>query len=76
MVYAICHRDILDDYVLEGYHGNRADILSQLIEEVLINNEEVNKEFGIGPLNLSSVYIYNSRQMYGTQMTFEVPNFR
>lgn len=76
MVYAICHRDILDDYVLEGYHGNRADILSQLIEEALINNEEVNKEFGIGPLNLSSVYIYNSRQMYGTQMTFEVPSFR
>ena len=75
MVYAICHRDILDDYVLEGYHGNRADILSQLVEEALIN-EEINKEFGIGPLNLTAVYIYNSQQMYGTQMIFEVPSFR
>ena len=75
-LYAICHRDILDDYSKEGYHGNRADILSQMIEDVLINNEEVNKEFGIGPMNLVSVYPYNSRQMYGTQMTFEVPNFR
>lgn len=75
-LYAICHRDILDDYSKEGYHGNRADILSQMIEDVLINNEEVNKEFGIGPMNLVSVYPYNSRQMYGVQMTFEVPNFR
>ena len=40
------------------------------------NYEKLNKEFGIGPLNLSSVYIYNSRTMYGTQMTFEVSNFR
>lgn len=75
-LYAICHRDILDDYAKEGYHGNRADILSQMIEDVLINKGEVNKAFGIGPMNLISVYPYNSRQMYGVQMTFEVPNFR
>ena len=59
-LYAICHRDIL----------------SQMIEDVLINDEEVNKKFGIGPLNLKSVYPYNSRQLYGVQMTFEVKNFR
>ena len=75
-LYAICHRDILDDYVKDGYYGNRADILSQMIEDALINDEEVNKKFGIGPLNLKSVYPYNSRQLYGVQMTFEVKNFR
>lgn len=75
-LYAICHRDLLDNYTKDGYHGNRADILSQMIEDALINNEEVNREFGIGPLNLVSVYPYNSRQMYGAQMTFEVSNFR
>lgn len=75
-LYAICHRDLLDNYTKDGYHGNRADILSQMIEDALINNEEVNREFGIGPLNLVAVYPYNSRQMYGTQMTFEVSNFR
>jgi hypothetical protein len=74
-LYAICHRDILDDYAKEGYHGNRADVLSQMIEDALINSE-VNKDFGIGPMNLVSVYPYNSRQMYGVQMIFEVPNFR
>ena len=76
MLYAICHRDILDDYTKDGYPGNRADILSQFIEDALINDSAINKEFGIGPLNLGSVYIYNSRVMYGVQMIFEVPNFR
>lgn len=75
-LYAICHRHILDDYVKEGYHGNRPDILSQMIEDAIINDEKVNRQFGIGPLKLASVYPYNSRQMYGVQMTFEVPNFR
>lgn len=75
-LYAICHRDLLDDYPDSDYHGNRADVLSQMIETVLINDEDVNRQFGVGPLNLISVYPYNSRQMYGVQMTFEVPNFR
>ncbi len=75
-LFAICHRDILDDYVIDGYYGNRADILSQFIEEALINDDEVNLDFGIGPLNLISVYPYNSRTMYGVNMIFEVPNFR
>ena len=41
VLYAICHRDILDNYEKEGYYGNRADILSQMIEDCLINNEGV-----------------------------------
>lgn len=75
-LYAICHRDILDGYSKEGYHGNRADILSQFVEDALINDEELCQKFGIGQLRLASVYIYNAREMYGTQMLFEVPNFR
>lgn len=75
-LFAICHRDILDDYTKDGYKGNRADILSEFIEEALINNPDVNRDFGIGPLNLISVYPYNARELYGVNMIFEVPNFR
>ena len=75
-LFAICHRDILDDYTKDGYKGNRADILSEFIEEILINNSDVNREFGIGPFNLISVIPYNAREFYGVNMIFEVPNFR
>lgn len=75
-LYAICHRDILDDYVKEGYFGNRADILSQMIEDCLINNEEVANSFGIGRLSLDSVDIYNASRFYGTAMVFSISNFR
>ena len=76
IMYAICHRDILDDYSKEGYYGNRADILSQMIEDCLINDEEVANSFGIGKLSLGSVDIYSSKRFYGCIMTFNVPNFR
>lgn len=76
VMYAICHRDILDDYCKEGYYGNRADILTQMIENVLINDEKVSMSFGIGKLALDGVEIYNSKRMYGCVMTFNVPTFR
>ena len=76
VLYAICHRDILDDYIKDGYYGNRADILSQMIEDCLINDEEVANSFGIGKLSLDSVDIYNATRFYGCIMTFDVPNFR
>ena len=34
-LYAVCHRDILDNYSKEGFYGNRADILTEMIEKVL-----------------------------------------
>lgn len=76
VLYAICHRDILDNYEKEGYFGNRADILSQMIEDCLINDKEVANSFGIGEISLGSVDIYNSARFYGCIMTFNVPNFR
>lgn len=74
-MYAICHRDILEDYAKEGYFGNRADILSEMIEETLLDDKIV-KEFGIGDLSLDNVDIYNSTTFYGLIMVFEVKNFR
>lgn len=76
VLYAICHRDILDNYEKEGYYGNRADILSQMIEDCLINDKSVANSFGIGELSLDSVDIYNASRFYGCVMTFNVPNFR
>ncbi len=76
VLYAICHREILDDYVRDGFYGNRADILSQMIEDCLINDEEVANSFGIGRLSLDSVDIYNAQRFYGCIMIFNVPDFR
>ena len=75
LVYAICHRDILENYQKEGFYGNRADILSEMIEDTLLD-EKIVKEFGIGDLTLDNVEIYNSTIFYGCIMTFSVYNFR
>lgn len=75
IIYCICHRDILENYQKEGYFGNRTDILSQMVEEILID-EKIVKQFGIGDLSLDSVNIYNSTTFYGCIMDFSVHNFR
>lgn len=77
IVYAICHRDILENINIDNtsYCGNRADVLSQIIENTLLDESIVN-EFGIGNLELIDLDIYNSTTFYGRIMTFEVYNFR
>ena len=76
VMYIICHRDILDDIYIDGYYGNRADILSQMVEDTLINGMAVTFSFGIGRLTLDRIEIYNSNRFYGRILTFNVPNFR
>lgn len=76
VMYLICHRDILDDYYKDGYFGNRADVLSQMVEDTLINDKKTVNGFGIGELSLDSIDIYNSTRFYGCIMTFSVPTFR
>lgn len=76
IMYAISHRDILDDYSKEDYHGNRADILAEMIVDTLVVDEDVSNKFGIGRLNLDSVDLYNATRFYGTAMIFTVPSFR
>lgn len=75
VMYLICSRDIIDDFEMDGYYGNRADILSQIVEETLLNGNNV-KQFGIGDLQLISVDIYNSKNYYGVQMIFKADCFR
>lgn len=76
VMYLICHLDILDNYTKEGYYGNRADVLSQMVENTLINDADKSYSFGIGKLKLDSVNIYNSKHFYGCIMEFSTPNFR
>lgn len=76
VLYAICHRDILEDYYKEGYYGNRADVLSQMVEDCLVCNEKVASSFGIGKITLDSIDIYNSNDYYGCVMTLSAPEFR
>lgn len=75
VMYLVCHRDLLDNFKMEGYYGNRADILSQAVEEALLDKKN-SKEFGIGDLQLTSVDIYNSADYYGVQMIFNAECFR
>ena len=75
LMYVICHRDILDKCENEKFIGNRADILSQIVENTLVANDN-SQEFGIGQLSLDSVDIYNSKRFYGCIMRFSVFNFR
>lgn len=76
IMYVISHRDILETYSKEGYVGDRIDILSQMIEDTLINDDVVSNSFGIGKINLDSIDIYNTLRYYGCIMHFSVPNFR
>lgn len=75
IMYLVCHKDLLDDFEMEGYYGNRADVLSQTVEGALLNTKNA-KQFGIGDLLLSSVDIYNSSNYYGVQMIFDTECFR
>lgn len=75
-MYLICNRDLLENYEKNGYYGDRIDILSQMVEEALINNEKVSQKFGIGKLTLDSVNIYNATRFYGCILEMSVPNFR
>ena len=34
VLYAVCHRDILDTYSNEKFPGNRADALAQMVEDL------------------------------------------
>lgn len=76
IMYVICHRDILDNICIDGYYGNRADILSQMVEDALINDIETALSFGIGKLELDKIDIYNANRFYGRILTFDVPTFR
>lgn len=76
LMYLICAREVLDDYHKEGYYGNRIDILSQMVEDTLINDDDVSRSFGIGELQLDSVDVYNAMRFYGRILRFSVPSFR
>ena len=76
IMYVICHRDILDNIYVDGYYGNRADILSQMVEDALINDLKTAFSFGIGRLVLDKIEIYNANRFYGRILTFDVPSFR
>lgn len=75
-MYLICHRSILDNYAREGYYGDRIDVLTQMVENALINDPTAVKKFGIGDLTLSALMVYNTTRFYGVHLTFDVPNFR
>jgi len=71
----ICNKSILDNYKKDGYYGNRTDILTQMVEEI-ITDEKVAEEFGIGDIQFRKVGIYETKTMYGRIARLFVPDFR
>lgn len=76
LMYLICDRAILEDYHKEGFYGDRIDILSQMVEDALVCDEETSQKFGIGKLDLDNIGIYNGTRFYGCVLTFIIPTFR
>lgn len=75
-MYLICHRDILNNYSRDGYYGDRIDILSEMVENALINDDKTVVKFGIGNLTLDELMVYNTRRFYGVHLVLSVPSFR
>ena len=76
VMYLMAHRDVQDTYSLNGYHGNRIDILAELVENTLLNDQKTARSFGIGEIHLDKVRIYNATRFYGCVLEFSVPDFR
>lgn len=76
IMYVLCHVNTIDEYYDDNYAGNKVDVLTQMIEDVLLNDEDVANNFGIGQLKLDSEELYQASHFYGTVLTFSVPNFR
>ena len=75
LMYVVSHRKCLDDYHRDGFEGNRADVLAEMVEDALVNSETA-KQFGIGDVTLSEIRVYNSVKLYGKILYFDVPSFR
>lgn len=76
IMYVVAHREILDEPVeLENVTGNRADILSMLVEDALAD-KEVASQFGIGDLTCEEALIYNGKDVYGRQLIFSSVDFK
>lgn len=76
VIYAFCHKDILDTYTREGYEGNRADVLCQMIEDIIMKPDNA-YDFGIGKPEWHDMRLFSSeKKFYGKIMEFSVPCFR
>lgn len=77
----VCNREILDDEsdltteLKKNYPGNRIDKFIQVIEELLINNEDNSKSFGIGNLEMGREAILSETNFYGRTLVLNVPDF-
>lgn len=74
-MFLICHKNIVDNYYDKNYYGNRTDILTQYLEEIL-EQEDVKNKFGIGSIQITNLDIYNNTKFYGRILGLSVPNFR
>ena len=75
-VQAICHKDIIKYKKPKGYFGYRYDVLSQYIEELLCEDEDNGRKFGIGIPLSGNVGDFLTNDYIGHVITFEMKDFR
>ena len=72
VIWAYCHKDIMR-YSKTGYRGNRADILSDMIDRKIRNLDNL----GIGLLEFKKApYFMPQTKFYGRQITYSIPDFK
>lgn len=72
VIWAYCHKDIMK-YSKAGYRGNRADILSDMVDRKIRDLGD----FGIGlPEFKKAPYFMPQAKFYGRQITYIIPDFK
>lgn len=76
-LYCICDRKILDsiktyEYKNEIIFGNKADILSCVVNDILMSIEDI----GVGGFEFLDSNIINTKECYGRVLVYKVPDFR
>jgi len=76
-VQAFCHKKIIEyPQIPKGYYGYRYDVLAQCVEELLFEDKDNGRKFGIGIPELVSVSAFLTNDYVGHVLTFDIKAFR
>ena len=76
MLYAVCHRSLVDTAPAGGA-GTLIDRLCKAADEVLCGSSALSRSIGIGSLTLENTGMYKSDTgYYGIIMEYSIPSYR
>ncbi|POO87872.1 hypothetical protein [Clostridium sp. 3-3] len=77
IVQTFCHKKIISyPEKPKGYYGYRYDVLAQCVEELLYEDKDNGRKFGIGIPELVSVNGFLINDYVGHVLTFDIKAFR